>query len=288
MWLKKNKWKLILPVLIIAVLAAAFWYGGDGPGLKGLAAEPDGSLPYAAGSPGIAESDEPEKNSGTATAAPELSVAPDEAEEEPEPSEGVSVESGTADREYSEQQCMDIDPDTGTDDYLTSPVAEGNPVPVEPQDAELTDAALSCTLSVHCDTILDNLDWLSPEKLELVPADGVIYAAVTVTFYEGESVFNVLQREMKKAGVHMEFKNTPVYNSAYIQGIGNLYEFDCGEQSGWMYRVNGWVPNYGCSRYQLKDGDIIEWLYTCDLGADVGGQAVTGGRLQISEDEAGQ
>ena len=67
-------------------------------------------------------------------------------------------------------------------------------------------------------------------------------------------MFNVLQREMRKAGIHMEFEDTPMYNSAYIEGINNLYEFDCGELSGWMYKVNGWFPNYGCSRYQLKGG----------------------------------
>ena len=27
---------------------------------------------------------------------------------------------------------------------------------------------------------------------------------------------------------------------------------------------------YGCSRYRLQDGDVVEWKYTCDLGADVG------------------
>ncbi|MBO4990835.1 MAG: DUF4430 domain-containing protein, partial [Firmicutes bacterium] len=78
-------------------------------------------------------------------------------------------------------------------------------------------------------------------------------------------------RELKRAGIHMEFKNTPIYNSAYIEGIQNLYEFDCGELSGWMYKVNDWFPNYGCSRYQLKEGDVIEWVYTCNLGIDVGG-----------------
>ena len=89
-------------------------------------------------------------------------------------------------------------------------------------------------------------------------------------------LFNVLQREMRKAGIHMEFEDTPMYNSAYIEGINNLYEFDCGELSGWMYKVNGWFPNYGCSRYQLKEGDVIEWVYTCDLGVDVGGFYSTG------------
>ena len=56
----------------------------------------------------------------------------------------------------------------------------------------------------------------------------------------------------------------------YLQGINNLYEKDCGQWSGWMYEVNGWYPNYGCSRYQVQDGDNIEWHYTCDLGRDLG------------------
>ena len=74
----------------------------------------------------------------------------------------------------------------------------------------------------------------------------------------------------------MEFSWTPMYNSAYIEGIYNLYEFDVGDGSGWMYKVNDWFPNYGCSRYQLQNGDVIEWVYTCDLGDDVGGGYATG------------
>ena len=180
-------------------------------------------------------------------------------------------------KSYSESQGMTIDPSTGKDQYMTDPVPEGKPIPVEPQNAVITDKELTCTLSVRCDTILDNIGWLDPEKVELVPDNGVIFPATKVTFYEGESVFNVLQRELKKAKIHMEFKNTPIYNSAYIEGIHNLYEFDCGELSGWMYKVNGWFPNYGCSRYQLKDGDVVEWVYTCNLGVDVGGFYSTGG-----------
>ena len=95
--------------------------------------------------------------------------------------------------------------------------------------------------------------------------------AAEVTFSQGESVYDVLQRVCRENKIHMESSFTPVYNSAYIEGIGNLYEFDCGEGSGWMYRVNGEFPNYGCSRYVLQDGDTVEWVYTCDLGQDVGG-----------------
>ena len=161
----------------------------------------------------------------------------------------------------------------GKDKYLTDPIPEGKPKPVEPEDQDVDKGkTYTCTFSIECSTILNNLDQLDPDKLEMVPSGGTILAKTTVTFYEGESVFDVLQRLCKEKGIHMESSWTPIYNSAYIEGIHNLYEFDCGALSGWMYRVNGWYPNYGCSRYQLQDGDVVEWRYTCDLGNDVGGK----------------
>ena len=160
---------------------------------------------------------------------------------------------------------------TGQDQFLTDPIPEGKPMPVEPENQDVDKTkTYTCTFSIECSTILNNLDMLDPEKLEMVPSNGVILAKTTVTFYEGESVYDVLQRVCKDYGIHMEASWTPIYNSAYVEGIHNLYEFDCGNLSGWMYRVNGWYPNYGCSRYQLQQGDVVEWRYTCDLGEDVG------------------
>lgn len=157
------------------------------------------------------------------------------------------------------------------DKYLTDPTPAGMPTPVEPQDVKIDpNTANYCTLSIRCDTILNNRGKLRKTKECMVPNDGVIYAARRVVYYKGESVFNVLVRETAKHRIHMDFQNTPIYNTAYIRGIHNLYEFDCGSLSGWMYKVNGWFPNYGCSRYLLKPGDKIEWVYTCDLGRDVG------------------
>ena len=142
--------------------------------------------------------------------------------------------------------------------------------PQEPKKEE-NDNRLTCTLSVKCHTILNNMSKLRPEKTGLIPSDGVVFSETEVEFYEGESVINVLTREMKKNKIHLEFVNVPLYNSAYIEGIANIYERDCGELSGWMYRVNGSFPGYGASQYKLKKGDRIEWLYTCDLGTDIGG-----------------
>lgn len=154
------------------------------------------------------------------------------------------------------------------------------PIPPEPPvseetmdpapDGETEEVAYTCTISISCGEVLSNLDKLDSDKHELVPADGWILPETTATFYEGESVFDVLIRTCKEQKVHLEYMDTPLYNSAYIEGIGNLYEFDCGNESGWMYSVNDWFPNYGCSQYQLVDGDVIRWMYTCDLGRDVG------------------
>ena len=165
------------------------------------------------------------------------------------------------------------------DKYLTDPVPEGKPKPVEWQDVKVNkDKKLTASLSVTCKSILNNMDMFNMDKIEVLPEDGIVYPTQRVTFNEGESVFDVLLREMQKNKIHMEFVMTPIYNSNYVEGINNLYEFDCGELSGWMYRVNGWFPNYGCSRYLLEDGDVIEWIYTCDLGRDIGGDwAITGG-----------
>ncbi len=161
---------------------------------------------------------------------------------------------------------------TGQDKYKTDPVPTGKPMPVEPEDQKVDNKKkYTCTFSIECSTILNNIGDLEPEKLDVLPSNGIIFPEQTVTFYEGESVFDVLQRVCRENNIHMEASWTPMYNSAYIEGIHNLYEFDCGSGSGWMYRVDGWYPNYGCSRYSLRQGEKVEWRYTCDLGSDIGG-----------------
>ena len=137
-------------------------------------------------------------------------------------------------------------------------------------DEEVSGSSHTCTISISCATILNNMSDLKSGKEEFVPSDGWILAASEVEFTEGESVHDVLQRVCKDAGIQMESSFTPAYNSAYVEGINNLYEFDCGQLSGWMYNVNGWFPNYGCSKYTVQDGDVINWVYTCNLGKDVG------------------
>lgn len=158
-------------------------------------------------------------------------------------------------------------PESTPQEELQADTAEPAPAP-EPETPE----ERTCTISISCAALLARPELMDSDKLGLVPEDGWILPPTEVVFYEDESVFNLLQRSCRQNSIHMEYEETPVYESAYIEGIANLYEFDAGNLSGWMYSVNGWFPNYGCSRCQLQDGDTIQWVYTCDLGADVGGE----------------
>ena len=135
------------------------------------------------------------------------------------------------------------------------------------------DGQLFCTITIRCDTILDNAASLEEAKLPYVPRDGEILPVVTVEFSPGETVFDVLKRVCEAADLQIEYSWTPLYDSYYVEGINHLYEFDCGFESGWMYKVDGWFPNYGCSAYELKGGEEIVWCYTCvGLGADLGAE----------------
>lgn len=126
-----------------------------------------------------------------------------------------------------------------------------------------------CTVSISCSLLLDNMEQLRKNKRGIVPKDGVILSSCEADFEEGESVFEVTRRVCQEKGIPFEFTLAPVYHTAYIEGIGNLYEFDCGSGSGWVYAVNRELPSVGCSDWKLHSGDRVEWFYTCALGHDV-------------------
>ena len=234
--MKMRKGPILLAVLIAAVLTAAFLRGGQGAAQGAAASAPAaGSQPAEQGRMELPEAELPS---------------------------GESAGSGK--------------PDTAP--APTEPAAQEAPAP-EPENAPTVESqepeTPQCTISISCATIRSNMDLCPPEKAELVPEDGWILQPTTVSFTEGESVFDVLQRTCRQEKIHMEYMDTPGYGSAYIEGISNLYEFDVGELSGWMYSVNGQFPNYGCSQALLQDGDVVCWVYTCDYGADVGGNNLT-------------
>ena len=189
-------------------------------------------------------------NAKTIPAKDEEESETDQREQESDPEADTEAESEIGNEEEADQE---------VDEYTSD-------------DSENGGSSNICTITIRCDTILDNLENLDAGKEAYVPANGVILSTSQVEFDDGETVFDVLKRVCDYAGIQLEYSWTPMYSTYYIEGINNLYEFDCGNESGWMYKVNGWFPNYGCSAYTLKNGDDIVWCYTCNgLGADVGG-----------------
>ena len=123
-----------------------------------------------------------------------------------------------------------------------------------------------CVLSVNCYNAYENA---AEGKKDIIPKDGIIYPEQRVKFDAGESVFDVLLREMKNNKIHIDFSKTAGFDTVYVKGIGNLYDGDCGEMSGWMYKVNGEFADRGCDKYTVSSGDKIEFMYSCDFTAEM-------------------
>ncbi len=118
------------------------------------------------------------------------------------------------------------------------------------------------TFTIRCDTIIGKSDE------DYIPEDAVILPETQYPISDGDTVFDILNEAVQQNSIQMEFRGTD--EMAYISGINYIYELQYGDLSGWMYLVNGKAPSVNCGAYELSDGDSVEWLYTCDIGHDIG------------------
>ena len=151
---QKHKWKIIVPVLIVLALAAAFTLGDrDMPKQKDTSEQPTVAAPVETPEQDTAAADVPDDvETGPvetpAESTPEPSDAPQTdkpARADTEPPEYLSPEEiqASATGEYEEVGGMMIDTGTGKDKYQTDPVPEGKPIPVEPEDVEIGDGRIT-------------------------------------------------------------------------------------------------------------------------------------------------
>lgn len=127
-----------------------------------------------------------------------------------------------------------------------------------------TPSVKTCVISINCSDILKNMDMLVKGKKELVPSDGLILEKTAVTIKKGDTVFDILKRVADEKSIHLEYSYTPIYGNYYVEGIANIYEFDCGDMSGWLYSVNDETISEGMSACEVSEGDVIKIWYTCD------------------------
>ena len=249
-WIKTHKNIIISGGIILVVLIAAFLFGG--PIHSTSEPKENGEASTGAGQKASSET-------GTSDRSTEASTG-EEAKGNSTQTEQTASEEG---RNHGTEQ-HPSDASVGSEDRGTEAVPAS-----ETTEAVATETAqavtFSCTISITCESILDHMDSMEPAKAELVPAGGIILSTTTVTVTECESAYDVLRRACTNAGIPLDASGSSGYGSAYVRGIQNIYEFDCGSLSGWKYRVNGTVPNYGCSSYILQEGDSIQFYFTTDL-----------------------
>ena len=127
-------------------------------------------------------------------------------------------------------------------------------------DREPENSVGTVYVAIYCDTIED-------KSAAHIPDDGVLLGITETAIGENSTVFDVLCRVTARHRIQLETGGSG--ETAYVYGIGGIYESDYGDLSGWMYYVNGEAPPVGCGRYVLSDGDTVEWKYTCRLGEDI-------------------
>ncbi len=125
-------------------------------------------------------------------------------------------------------------------------------------DTEYTGEYMTTTISIRCDTVAG--------KKDFIPKDGIILDTVEVKVPVNCSAIDQIVAAAKQNKIQLDI----ITANGYINGINYIYERDFGDLSGWMYRVNGEYASVGASEMKLKEGDLVEWLYTTNLGEDIG------------------
>lgn len=97
-------------------------------------------------------------------------------------------------------------------------------------------------------------------------------AVMPVLMRVGDSAMDALVKARNSYGFY-----TVGAESNYISAMGKtssttLSAFDINSYSGWMYKMNGEMPNVGAGQYTLTSSDEnMEWGFTLDWGQDLGG-----------------
>lgn len=117
----------------------------------------------------------------------------------------------------------------------------------------------TCTLTIECTAVLDNMSSLKAGHEKYVPDDGYILSNKKMTVSKGDTVYDVLKEACSENGIRLTASNSTF--GIYVSGINNIDEKDCGKNSGWTYWVNGNMPMVTCGKYTVNNGDEIKFSY---------------------------
>ena len=153
---------------------------------------------------------------------------------------------------------------SGDDDSGSSNSGNGNSGN-NSQNTRPAGRIISCTIEIRCDNATARKDSITNQGIrDSIPDDGTILEVTTYTGKEGFTVYDVLA-----AVTAAHNPVIPIVANAdrsYVSSINNLSEKNVGPTSGWTYRVNGVLPMMAANQYKVKDGDVIKWIYVCQMG----------------------
>ena len=156
------------------------------------------------------------------------------------------------------------DPDRGNPD---DPNAEGNVSP--PSERTAPDEDIETTRPDGNTVAEESSPGDEGVALRITGLGGQeILGDVLVAVEPGDTVLDVLVGITRSRKIHLDVRGRGT--TGYVIGIDNLYEFDHGPSSGWMYSMNGDFPDRGAGSRKVSEGDRIHWVYTLDAGRDVG------------------
>ena len=119
-------------------------------------------------------------------------------------------------------------------------------------------------MTIDVADILANYDTLEKglQSEEFVPKSGKVLDGKSYEITDGMTALDLLNKAAEDNNIKVETKKTEY--GTYVSGINHISEGSCGKTSGWMFKVNGTIPDVGADACKLKAGDKVEFFYVCD------------------------
>ena len=139
--------------------------------------------------------------------------------------------------------------------------------------AEVAEGSESSLGSVH--VIVENTTYTEVESTDL---KGTL-VDTDVTLTADATMMSCVDSALRAAG-YTAVGADKGYISEITKGDAALGQFDGSQGGGWMGTLNDWFTNRGFKEFTVADGtlangDQIRVMYTCNLGADIGGNWTT-------------
>ncbi len=109
---------------------------------------------------------------------------------------------------------------------------------------------------------VNNSDEENVVSITIKGLDTTILPETTVPIERDDTIFAITLRILQEEGIPYSVSGAGAL--AYVEGIGDLYEFDHGPTSGWLVKKNGELIGHSSGIESVEPGDTIEWYYSTD------------------------